>query len=1166
MLTFYADILLGDESGPADLLLSQKTIRFRSTEIPIEVAGYPKDKIRRVTVADDYIIPAMSETLVQVFVEREETEEQADFILEPDPSLAERYSLAMAASMVDINRTVTQAVRLMNPFPTPTKLHQNSLIGYAEPVEEVTVIKEIEDSPEKTNMNSIRNIVIGEEYSDEDEAGTSTTDVINIPEHLIELFEETAKDKSPEEITVLQQFFTQNQDVFSKNDLDIGRTYLTEHVIETEEGRPFKSAPRRIPLQFIDEADAAVQKLFDQGTVRESTSPWASPLVFVRKKNGQLRPCVDYRRLNAVTRKDAYPLPRTQDCFDAVAGSTLFSSMDITSAYNQIPIREKDIPKTAFVTKHGLFEFTTMPFGLCNAPATFERLMELALAGLQWKICLIYLDDVLVFSKTFDEHMNRLNAVLDRIRKANLKLKPVKCHFLRPEVAYLGHILSAEGVQPNPDNLAKVQAWKQPTTVKEVQSFLGLANYYRRFIQDYSYHVRPLIDLTKKNKFFNWTEDCTKAFQFVKEELTSPPIMSHPSREGDFILDTDASLVSIGAVLSQIQDGEVKVLAYGSKSLSKTEQNYCVTDRELLAVRYFTEYYRCYLLGKKFLIRTDHQALKWLFSMKEPKNRIARWIEALSEFDFSVEHRAGQKHGNADAMSRCPNPWQCDCKAFDKLRCGPCPKCIRKTELMDGLMPDDKVQEIRQKAESQGTAEKICKSKQDLRNAWPLKTTMSDVKKKQSEDKDIAMVLQWKKADKRPLGPVVSAAGQTVRHYWLLWDSLLVKDDILYRWFHKKDGTSNLQVILPKTLRQEVLFHMHDDLLSGHLGTKKTCEKILQNFYWFGVRDDVYTYVQSCDTCTSIKGSVRKPKAPLGEMPTGAPLDRLSTDVLGPLPESHQGNKYVLVVTDHFTRWVEIFAIPDQTATTCAEKILDEVIARFGCPYDLHSDQGRNYVSQIFVDLCKLLEIRKTRSSPYNPRCNGQAERFNRTLVQMIKSYIKGQQRDWDKHLGCLAGAYRATVHESTGYTPNRLMLGREVRLPAQLMFNNPTNHEIDSYCDYVVKLRDSMEHAHEVAREHLNRNAKRQKEHYDAKSLLHVYKAGDLAWYASEAGEYHITPKLRKSFVGPVLIVQKYNDLNFRIQVDAKKMQKVVHHNKLLPYHGSQRPRWIAMAMKNIK
>ena len=428
------DILLGDKYGKADLLLSQNMIILRDVEIKVETGGYPSCA-RRVQLADNCTVPPMTEVILEVYVERKEVERDNEFLIEPNEDFTGKYSVLLAPSINNIKNQVTQQVRVMNPFPTSAYLPQDSVIGFAEPIEQVEVVADHEDEGQFQNFNTIRNIQLGNSDSilqaqvkEEDGNRESTTD-IDVPDHLKELYEECITGRTPEEQQTLAEFFMQFADVFSRNDLDIGRTNLTEHIIETGDAPPIKLAPRRVPLAFADEADGAIQKLFDQGTVRESTSPWASPLVFVRKKNGQVRPCVDYRKLNAITTKDAFPLPRTQDCFDAVADATLFSSMDITAAYNQIPVRESDIPKTAFVTKYGLFEFTTMPFGLCNAPATFQRVMELALAGLQWKTCLVYLDDVLVFSKTFEEHIQRLSDVLKRIRQAHLKLKPSKCHF-----------------------------------------------------------------------------------------------------------------------------------------------------------------------------------------------------------------------------------------------------------------------------------------------------------------------------------------------------------------------------------------------------------------------------------------------------------------------------------------------------------------------------------------------------------------------------------------------------------------------------------------------------------------------------------------------------------------------------------------------------------------
>ena len=333
-------------------------------------------------------------------------------------------------------------------------------------------------------------------------------------------------------------------------------------MIDTGDAAPVKLPPRRVPLAFAGEDNAALEKLQEQGTIRPSCSPWAAPLVLVRKKCSSVRTCVDYRRLNLLTRKDAWPIPRTQDCLDALEGSILFSTLDITSAYNQITVREEDIPKTAFVTRYGLHEFTTMPFGLTSA--TFQCLMEIALSGLQWWACLIYLDDVIIFSQTFDKHIERIRLVLDRIAEAGLRLKPRKCHLFTKKVTFLGHKLSSHGVFSNPDNVQKLLDWPVPRTVTEVRGFLGLGNYYRRFVRNFSQTAQPLINLAKKGNDFHWSPACQEAFDELKRTLCSPEVMAYLSSEGCFILDTDASDHSVGVVLSQVQGNYERVIAYGS--------------------------------------------------------------------------------------------------------------------------------------------------------------------------------------------------------------------------------------------------------------------------------------------------------------------------------------------------------------------------------------------------------------------------------------------------------------------------------------------------------------------------------------------------------------------------------------------------------------------------
>jgi transposase InsO family protein len=369
-------------------------------------------------------------------------------------------------------------------------------------------------------------------------------------------------------------------------------------------------------------------------------------------------------------------------------------------------------------------------------------------------------------------------------------------------------------------------------------------------------------------------------------------------------------------------------------------------------------------------------------------------------------------------------------------------------------------------------------------------------------------------------------------------------------------------------MRPEVLFECHDSILSGHLGCKKTIEKIRQRYYWFGMKEDVHLHIKQCDVCGADKKPHKTPRAPMGTLVTGAPMDVVATDYLGPFPVSEQGNRYILVLTDHFSKYVEVLAVPDQTAETCANKVLNEFIARWGCPLSIHSDLGRSYESRVFKELCRLMEIRKTRTSPRNPRGNGQVERFNRTLVQMIKAYLCGQQEQWDRNLGCLAGAYRATPNESTGLTPNLLTIGREVRLPSEVLYGSAVeakNQNVTSYCEYVDTLKTQMQRAHYVARKHLGVAAKRHKAVYDAKISIYKYQVGDIVWCLNESRRVGVMPKLERTYEGPFMIKRKITEVNFTLQVDKAGTEKLVHHNKLKPYEGVNPLKGIQRAKQKI-
>jgi len=1193
------DILMKAEWGPADLRLSEGIMLLGGTTIHCTQIGQP-EKLRQIRVADDFKIPPRCEIIIDVFIDRFDEDppnQLQNFILEPNDDFIQNFPVTMAPTLVDISQDVTNKVRIMNPFDQEYVLQQDTVLGKAEQLEnEPYLLLEFEDYEEISNHAPVRRIKF-QERGDPVNWETNVGVIRNIskkgtadggksgiiPPHLEDMYLESAQGRSPVQQRKIAELLQKFSDTFSNNDTDLGLTHIVEHSIETGDAKPIKQPPRRVPMAFAQEEKNLIDQMMQQGIIKTSCSPWSSPLVLVVKKNGKIRPCVDYRRLNAVTQKDAFPLPRISDCLDAVTGATLFSTFDLTSGYHQIPVKQEDTPKTAFVTKYGLFEFTTMPFGVCNGPATCQRLMELVLNGLQWQICLIYLDDIIVFGNNFEDHIARLDLVLERMSAAGLKMKPEKCQLLKPEVIFLGHLVSCQGIQPNPDNTAKILAWPTPTTVTEVRQILGMGSYYRRFIKNFSAMVKPLTELTKKTNMFNWNDECQLAFHNLKKAFTGTEIMGFPKDEGEFYLDTDACNTAIGAVLSQFQDGQLRVIAYGSRTLNKAEINYCITDKELLAVRYFIEYYRQYLLGRKFCVRTDHQALIWLFSLKEPKGRIARWLEILSAFDFCVEYRAGPKHGNADTMSRCFNPRDCDCPLTDNLeylKCGPCKKCKKRAQDMFSSMsiPVSFTENILQtdQFDIPNEVDKVCVVKTRKQSAeesiwtpWNNGYSHKELHSIQKEDPDIGPIFKWKECGSRPDRVELVEASPTLRHYWYLWDSLEITDELLFKKFHRKDGVESYnQFIVPFRLRKEIIKNMHNSVISGHLGKKKTKEKLAQRYYWYEMREDISIWISQCEICGANKPPNKSSKAPLGSMPVGAPLDRLATDLLGPLPVTPRGNKYILTITDYFTKWIEIFAVPDQTAVTCAQIMLNDVVCRFGCPLAIHSDQGRNFESEIFQELCKILEIRKTRTSPRNPKCNGQIERFNRTLISMVKAYLCGEQTNWDINLGCLACAYRASPCESTGLTPNLMMLGREIRLPYELTtegkgLNDSTNSV--QWGSHALKIRERMRRAHHIAKRHLEVSAKRRKDYYDMKSNLISIEPFDKVWFLNENRKEGCCQKLMPLYTGPCLVLQKLNDINYKIQLNGQGTIKVVNHDKLKPYKSSNIPRWMKLVEQKM-
>lgn len=738
--------------------------------------------------------------------------------------------------------------------------------------------------------------------------------------------------------------------------------------------------------------------------------------------------------------------------------------------------------------------------------------METVLAGLQWDKCLVYLDDIIVVGKSFENMMENLQHVFQRLHQAGLKLKAKKCNLFATRVSYLGHIISKDGISTDPEKVRAVAEWPVPATVTELRSFLGLCSYYRRVIQNFAAVAKPLHRLTEKGRKFLWNKEAQEAFEVLRNKLITAPILALPDITKPFVLDTDASNEAIGAVLSQNIDGTERVIAYASRTLTKSERKYCVTRKELLAVVHFVKHYRHYLYGKRFLLRTDHGSLKWLLRFKNPEGQLARWLEVISTYDIEIEHRPGKKHGNADALSRVP------C-----AQCGFDPSSENHT-----LTIESSVRTV-QKSEVKSDQIDSC------------------LQEAQEQNRDIKLVKDWVGKGERPKYGDISRYGYVVKSLWNQFSRLVMKDGLLMRkWSVLPSNKETHQAIIPDQERRRVLEMCHDNQTSGHLGVTKTLAKIRQRYYWPGLQKDVYQYVTGCDKCTRRKNPSPKHRAPMQITGSGVPMERIATDILCELPETDRGNRHILVVSDYFTKWTEAFALPNMEAETIGRTIVEEVLVRFGIPFIIHSDQGRQYESKLFLEMCRLLGIKKTRTTPYHPKSDGMVERFNRTLLSMLSTYVQENQRDWDLHLPYILMAYRSTEHETTSFSPNMLMLGREATTPLDVMYEMPPDIKDIPASQWVWVLRERLESAHKLVRENIQGEMLRQKRYHDTKLSWSSFKPGEMVYVFFPTRKSGCSPKLTSFWRGPFLIEEKLSDVLYKVACGTKVKSTVIHCDRM--------------------
>ena len=585
----------------------------------------------------------------------------------------------------------------------------------------------------------------------------------------------------------------------------------------------------------------------------------------------------------------------------------------------------------------------------------------------------------------------------------------------------------------------------------------------------------------------------------------------------------------------------------------------------------FCRYFRHYLLGRKFLLRTDHSSLVWLLRFRHIEGQLARWLEELSQYDVQIEHRSGKKHSNADGLSRIAIENQCDCyqagKELSSLPCGGCKYCTRIHSQWERFNEDvDDVIPLAVKSVSICKKENIEKENDTSKvkietegsleepGSWCSHYSNIKLKELQMQDQDLKHLIKWL-TEKEPSQHELFLSSPALKSLWLCRSQLDIIDGVLYYIWASKPSDRKL-LIVPSSMKSEVLEMCHDSKTAGHYAFDKTLQKLRQRFFWFNLTSDCKTYVSSCKVCSQNKKPSKSSRASLRTYHAGFPMERIHLDILGPFPPSEQGNVYILVMIDQFTKWVECAAIPNQSAELIAQKFLLHFIVTFGCPIEVHTDQRRNFDGSLFKSLCELLQIAKTRTTPYHPSSNGQVERVNRTLFQMIRCYIEGKAQYWDRDLPLLVMAMHATENRTTGFTPNMLMLGREVNLPVDILTGSArVNSEKLEPAEWLTKLQEIMTEAHTLARENISSSQRRQKRLYDLRSNENIFDEGDVVYKLDQSTKIGRSRKLQSPCIGPYLIIGCRHPI---YDIRNRKREMTIHHDKLKVCKDRTLPLWL--------
>lgn len=862
-----------------------------------------------------------------------------------------------------------------------------------------------------------------------------------------------------------------------------------DHRIEVLPGStpPSRATYRMSPTE-LDELKKQLDELTRAGFIEPSKSPYGAPVLFVKKKDGTMRMCIDYRALNSITVKNKYPLPRVDELFDRLHGAKFFSKIDLRSGYHQIRIHPEDVEKTAFRTRYGHFEFLVLPFGLTNAPATFMHLMHQIFGPHLDSFVLVFLDDILIYSKTLEDHRRHVATVLELLKTNQLYAKESKCELFQTRVEFLGHIVDRDGLHMMEDKVKAITDWPAPKSLEEVRSFLGTIGYYRRFIRMFSEIAHPISSLLSKGVPYVWGEKQQQAFESLKRAVSQQPTLVLPNPTLPYVVTTDASGFAVGAVLQQDHGHGLQPIAYLSKKMLPAERNYPVHEQELLAIVVSLRAWRHYLHGSHFriVVKSDHKSLQYFKTQPHLSARQTRWLDMLAEFDFDIEYTVGKENVVADGLSRRPDHKDQEPQVLDN-------KCSQLDHY-----------------ESLTIA------------AASVLTNSSELRK--------AII------DAYPGDNACTSLLNNPTDGYRVVDGLLV--------------TAANQVRIPNdvSIRSRLLLECHDAPTSGHLGSSKTMERVSRLFYWPGMHADIRRYVTTCLACQANKPSTQLPMGPLQPLPIPErPWQVVTMDLITELPPTKLGNDAIVVFVDKLTKMAHYAAsTTNVTAPGLARLFFREVVRHHGLPESVVSDRDPRFNSIFWRALWGQLGTTLSLSTAYHPQTDGQTERQNRTLEEMLRAYVGPRQDDWDECLVAAEIAYNNSVQASTKETPFFLNCGQHPRLaldqavlPNQVS-NNPTAAErIEELHRLIERAKESLQIAQ-----------KRQAHYADTNRREVSLQPGVHVWLSTEhltLKDKSQTKKLLSKFIGPFSIKRVVGAVAYELDLPPElKIHPVFHISKL--------------------